>query len=396
MNNYAFHIAGDLRHVDGRLQELATGSCRWLISDFDGAMVGVETLAPGSPVVPAAVEKSLRDSGQLETLSSLLVASKQRQAGIWSIAYTAVDLRAYAKHFAAYPPSRTLTVPLLSAMSRLASSSKMQDGWVAVVDQGHVDVLAFSQSQPIFAKRFALFESHSDPMSRVFDEVNQICPANSSIRRQVKVVELRQGISKRLVDLAGAEGCSVSVVPGDQLFAGLRLSDAVMPASNRLTWSVVSALPAMALSAVLLAAGLFIFAPAPLGKTVQQASAVQIADLERAIQTSEALLQQNAGSPEDILRLKRFSVTPDPSLLLRDLKAVQPDELRIVETGIVAEDDSTLIVVVAQSRTAALPVAAEQQLTDALMSRGYKVVNRTLTNDKGRTRLRLALTWSSN
>lgn len=115
--------------------------------------------------------------------------------------------------------------------------------------------------------------------------------------------------------------------------------------------------------------------------------------LESALQEAAALSAEQQKLATFAALAERAERTPNPALLVEQLRQVVPEGMVLTELGVLSEEDGILVVVAGRSTSAAAPLAAEKRLVSGLESLGYRVVKREIEGDKA-SLFRLALTWS--
>lgn len=108
-----------------------------IVSDFNHALTGIEDIMAGKNYAPAIIDKQLRDRGDMEGASQVLVLKSEKKAAASEIFYAAVPVNSFTKYIDAVKKQKDhcLYVPLWSAMLSCAKK-----GISAIIVQ-HGDVL---------------------------------------------------------------------------------------------------------------------------------------------------------------------------------------------------------------------------------------------------------------
>jgi len=108
-----------------------------VLSDFKGALTGIETINTSKSYAPAIIEKQLRDRGDMEGASQVMILNAKKKAGATDIFFAAVPIGEFSSYLEAAKKQNDhcLYVPVWNAMLR-----SVQTGVSVVVFQ-HGDVL---------------------------------------------------------------------------------------------------------------------------------------------------------------------------------------------------------------------------------------------------------------
>ncbi|MDX1351749.1 MAG: hypothetical protein R3254_01965, partial [Thiomicrorhabdus sp.] len=108
-----------------------------VLSDFNNALTGIETVHQGSSYAAAIIEKQLRSRGDMEGASQVLVLQQQKAASAQHVFYAAIPINEYAGYLETIKneSDHCLYVPLWSAMLKVA------DKGLSIVVMQHGGVL---------------------------------------------------------------------------------------------------------------------------------------------------------------------------------------------------------------------------------------------------------------
>lgn len=108
-----------------------------VLSDFNHALTGIETVHSGKAYASAIIEKQLRDRGDMEGASEVLILDSHKTASALDVFYAAIPIQEYSKYLdiAKAQKDHCLYIPLWNAMLRSA------DKLISVVVFQHGDVL---------------------------------------------------------------------------------------------------------------------------------------------------------------------------------------------------------------------------------------------------------------
>lgn len=108
-----------------------------VLSDFGKALTGIETINASKSYAPAIIEKQLRDRGDMEGASQVLILNAKKKAGATDIFYAALPIGDFSSYLEAAKEQsdHCLYIPVWNAMLRSAKNG------VCVVVFQHGDVL---------------------------------------------------------------------------------------------------------------------------------------------------------------------------------------------------------------------------------------------------------------
>lgn len=397
-----------------------------VLSDFDEAPVGVAALALPPRDQAPVLEKHLRDAGVTETVSSVLLHGLHRSAELASVFYTAVPIAARLRRARWGERGQHLFVFPVAALLARAVTANPVLGAALLVKDGAALVLVAARGQVRVAEWFALEGRTDDDARRLADIVRRdllavadeagtalapsevrIFHADGAAASAEGVVQsTAQALAQRLQGMAAPQALGelrATVAPAVSLLAQARLSDAIQSRLDRLACYAERIVPAAAVAMVaLVAAGLLGVISAATELTLQRQGLVEVqqrfgigdrAEIAR-LSALEIERMNSRAQLQELLALRdKGARLPDLRRILHDIKLALPDNVRIAEVGIAADDDASVIFVSGAMQWSGHVLSDEHRLVSALQERGYIVKQRDFFSASTSSGFRLALTW---
>lgn len=381
-----------------------------LITDFQDSPLGVESLESGTRQIAPVVEKRLRERGEIDEVARLLIHDSERQGNTVRVFYTAVGVSRYLgyRNWSDRHPQHLLLFPLGAALLAVARAQGLENGALVFRHGECVDLLLRLGGRVVHASRLQLFDDSRSEQARIAEAITSLWRQHSSQEEPAVclVIEERAGAAAGLAEELATRGRLISSEPPlgvASLFSSLSpaLADssprarALLLGSRIMPWASAAMLALCVLTAVL--AWVWRADAQQLEQELAQRGAAAAAPLdqrlESALQEAAALSAQQQELAAFAALVERAERTPNPALLVEQLRKVVPEGMVLTELGVLSEEDGVLVVVAGRSTSAAAPLAAEKRLVSGLESLGYRVVKREIEGDKA-SLFRLALTWS--
>lgn len=248
-----------------------------VLSDFNHALTGIETVHQGSCYAAAVIEKQLRSRGDMEGASEVLVLKSQKASSAQTVFFAALPIDEYATYLDIIKKhsDHCLYIPLWSAMLNVADK-----GVSAIVVQhgGVLDVVVTNSGFPIHSIQVSSAsydgQDWDSALGYLATEFNQI-EAEESIRiENVKwflwctddsISELAsqfESLSGHAVSLAKKQTITANKVKFesnlDALFQASSSGDAIKAESSKVLFNFVRALPWVASVVLAISLGAFI------------------------------------------------------------------------------------------------------------------------------------------
>ncbi|MAO40046.1 MAG: hypothetical protein CMK70_07445 [Pseudohongiella sp.] len=166
--------------------EFSTSQPTLLFSDFGGAPHGVEKVKGSRRYAAAILEKNLRDRGETEGISQVLLLDARSDAGITQALYQAISAEDYLAYKSLVRSSSDHLVvgSHLSLLLARAQAEKVSNVCVLLQHENCLDVLVRLNNKTEFSRRFTVSESTTDEWLRaaqfVAEEILEVAGRSSA------------------------------------------------------------------------------------------------------------------------------------------------------------------------------------------------------------------------
>lgn len=272
-----------------------------VLSDFNHALTGIETVHQGSSYASAIIEKHLRSRGDMEGASEVLVLQTKKAASAQNVFYAALPINEYAAYLNAIKKDNDhcLYVPLWSVMLKVAGKGVST---VVVQHGGVLDVLVVGSGFPLHSIRVSSAsyggQDWESALGYLATELNQVeseqevqldgikwfswCADNSS----GELAERFESLSGRAISVATKQDISVNKTDCasnvDALFQALSTCDAIKAETSKPLFQFERALPWVAGLVLAVSAGAFLA-----GLNWQKSAEEYMASTEELMESSQ-------------------------------------------------------------------------------------------------------------
>ncbi len=351
----------------------------WVFTDFEGAFKRVESVASEGRYCAAILEKQLRDRGDTDGVSKVLVIAAKTTSHTTNVLYTAVAAERFSSYWALANQQKDhcLLIPILSALYRYAVSVPDDSSAVLLQYGLNFDVLLISRGQPVSCISVTTAGAEADDWERALHYLaEQIKQVNSSLRSPLAEIEwfswdpdeitAGQNLAGKLADTLGipvqqAAECGLTL--GDKRFQTslptllgcARLSDDVSGGRSRILYLSERILPwAVALvlgfSCALLAAGYYWQGTTRQDERLAARFQHQISDREAAdISAQVAKNRQRSKAGQAVLsfvpRLNQALLLPSLPKIIADIRDAAPAALKVSGITLVPDQQNPQIII---------------------------------------------------
>ncbi|WP_321325788.1 hypothetical protein [Thiomicrorhabdus sp.] len=248
-----------------------------VLSDFNHALTGIETVHQGSSYAAAVIEKQLRSRGDMEGASEVLVLKSQKAAKAQNVFYAALPINEYAAYLEVIKKhsDHCLYIPLWSVMLKVAEKGIS----AVVVQHGDVlDVVVADTGFPIHSIRVSSAsydgQDWDSALGYLTTEFNHL-ESEQSVRIEnvqwflwcaddspAELAERFESLSGRTVSLAKKQSISVNNTKFesnlDGLFQSASSCDAIKGETSKVLFNFERILPWVASVVLAISVGAFI------------------------------------------------------------------------------------------------------------------------------------------
>lgn len=397
-----------------------------------GAIAGVATVQGPASTAAAVLEKQLRDRGETDDLSHLIVHRSQTRAGSTELLYTAVPMRTWQRYqrLSVEHPSLWLIHDWWRTLSDWCQRQELDHGLMLAMHPQGLDLLLMERGRVVSIERLRVFAGETEAWQRVGGRVSTTTRERAQVTAEAlpvalwvlqgaehHVPALLSGLAPLTVTEVWAEApeqltCADVIPPlpavqrlqldGPELALPLKRSlnrflDKAAACADR--WVRHVGWVGVSLSLVLGVAAAVMHT-----RTQQGYAELHAGDPSQALwQTLNQNVQQadrQADAQKDSRQwLKQRLVSahlPDINQVLGHLRRALPPGLVIDEIGLAVEDDQHLLTVIGHALDVEDSLSGESQFAQALRADGFNLQKRDLLLRDGQPRFKLSMTWSSS
>jgi hypothetical protein len=409
-----------------------------LLTDWGpGTVFGVATVLAPANTAPAVLEKQLRDQGETDELSHILVHQSLAGVGSTELAYSAVPIKSWRRYqqIAADHPDQLLMHDWVRTLIHWARSRSLADGAALALHRHGLDVVVLKEGRVTAMDRLRPFQDEGDAweqigqraasMLRDFDPLGVALPAGGL--PSVKVLVLPGAESTLPVILRGmgpvdqveiwaanAElvrselqntASAVHALDWSGFAESLPLRQAVNRPIEKASawadrWAPRIGVAALGLSCIVAAtAGVMHYktqiAAASLSGDARK-SRTTWESLNTAVKDADQLAARQKGVREWVQKRVEGAQVPDMNLVLSHIRDVLPPGMVIEEVGLVVEKGAHLVTVVGHAGVIEDSLRTESAFAQALQSDGFTLKKRDVLLKDGRPKFKLSMTWSAS
>jgi hypothetical protein len=411
-----------------------------LLTDWGpGAVMGVATVAGTASTAAALLEKRLRDQGETDDISHLLVHQSQTRGGSTELVYTAVPVQTWLRYqqLAADQQQLILLHDWTRTLIEWSRRRELENGPLLVMHPLGLDVLLLSAGRVQALERLRVFAGEADAWGRLGARVAAMIrqhgsQENSAALPAVPVAMwVLQGVEAELQPLLGGLGqmplteCwaeapaavqaaldgAPSPVPVQvqaldvaalitamplRHAVGRRLDQAAAWAERRLP---ALALASLALSVIIGGTAAFMHyrnAQALAMLTGQSPSQAVWSALGESVQQADLLAERQKDERQWLQQRLDASKLPDMEMVMAHVRRSLPPGLVVVEVGLVVEKDKHLLTIVGHASGVEDALRSESVFAQALQTDGFALRKRDLLLRDGQPGFKLSMTWSAS
>lgn len=407
-----------------------------MLTDWgSGAVAGVATVLGSAATAPAILEKQLRDQGETDDISHLLVHQSRTRMGSTELVYTAVPVGTWRRYqqLAGEHPCLLLIHDWVRCLVQWTRRHGPGDGSMMIMHPRGLDVLALEHGRVCFLERFRALQGESDAWHRIGTRAaathREHRSTNATDRSQAGSVvlwvlqgaeadlpQLVQGLAGPGIDALwaeapevvraalGAEAPEVKRLTAAGLASAMPLARCVSRPLDKAAALADRWVPAIGLSALTLSAILAATAGVMHHRSQQGLGGPDLGTEARAswqalnasVQQADRLAEQQKNTRQWLQQRLDGARVPDANDMLARLRHALPAGLVIDEVGLVVEKDSHLLTVVGHAIDVEASLRSEAGFAQALRAEGFTLQKRDLVLRDGQPRFKLSMTWSAS
>jgi hypothetical protein len=420
------------------LAAAAADATRLLTDWGPGAVMGVATLAGTATTAAALLEKRLRDQGETDDISHLLVHQSQTRGGSTELIYTAVPVPAWLRYqqLAADQPQLVLLHDWTRALIEWCRRRELESGPLLVMHPLGLDVLLLSAGRVRALERLRVFPGEADAWGQLGARVAAMVRQHGSPESTAgtapaapMVMWVLQGVEAELQPLLGGLGpmtlaecwaeapaavqaaldgaprpVQVQALDLAALTVALPLRHAVgrrvdQAAAWAERWLPALALAGLALSVIIGGTAAFMHHRNALALALlpgQPTSHALWSTLGESVQQADLLAERQKDRRQWLQQRLDASKLPDMEMVLAHVRRSLPPGLVVDEVGLVVEKDSHLLTIVGHASGVGDSLHSESAFARALQTDGFTMKKRDLLLRDGQPGFKLSMTWSAS
>jgi hypothetical protein len=390
-----------------------------VFSDFEGAFTRVESVASEKRYSAAIIEKQLRDRGDTDGVSNVLLIAAKTTSHTTNVLYTAVAAERFTNYCnrAVRQKDHCLLIPMLSVLYRYGMSVSGESSAVLLQYGANLYVLLISRGQPVSCISVTASGAEAEDWDRALHYLgDQIKHVNNTLKPPLAEIQWfswdpngtteGQGLSDKLGDILDipvrqAAECSLTLdkkgftssLPSLLRFA--HVNDDVSGNRNKILYLSERILPwaaalLLGISCALFAAGHYwqgttLQYEQLTAKFQQQVSADEVVGISAQVASKQLYSQTDAGKAlfSFVQHLHQALFLPSLPKIVADIRAATPAAMRVSRITLVPDQKIPQIIVDGQIDQD-LQMANNDigSLISGLRERGYHVQdNGLLAND---------------
>jgi hypothetical protein len=419
------------------LQQCAGKPVRLLTDWGPGVLFGIATVMGTPGTAAALLEKQMRDQGETDDISHILVHQSLARMGSTELAYTAVPIKTWRRYqqLAADRARMVLMHDWIRTILQWARTQKLVNTTLIVLHPKGLDVVVLSHGQVCALERLQTFQEEGNAWERLGQRVVSVVGELDDADRTVPSMLMQ---SAALLVCGGVEGNLLTIIQGlgpivvtemwsdfpDAMRASL--PNAMLPI-QQLDWAATAQsmplrqatnppldraaawadrlAPMVGVASFALACIITLTAGAMHYRTERDLAAIS-GDTEKTqtlwqtlnteVQHAEQLNGEQKGLSDWISQRLVNANLPDMSLVLVQVRNALPPGLVIDEVGLVAEKGSHLVTVIGHADAVEDALRSEGAFAEALKNDGFLLQKRDLLLRNGQPSFKLSMTWSAS
>jgi negative regulator of sigma E activity len=407
-----------------------------LLSDWGaGAVFGVSTVVGQASTAAAILEKQLRDKGETDDISHLLVHQSQARMGSTELVYTAVPIKTWRRYqqLTAGHARLVLIHDWVRSLMAWAKARDLASGTLVVLHAKGLDVLVLERGSVRALDRLQVFHDGGDAPDRlgqrVVTMVRDLDAANQSVGGALSqpalllvcrgaesaVPRLVQGLSPIIATEVWAEQpdllaanmpeLPVKLLDWSALTTSLPLRQAVSRPLDKVAvwadrWAPPIGMAACALAFIMAVTSAVMHYQTQVGLASISGDVKKTQALWQTLNTDVQQAEQLAGKQKEmrdwVLQRVGSKKVPDMAMVLSRVRSALPPGMQIEEVGLVVEKGSHLVTVIGQAGQIDDSLRGESAFAQTLQSDGFALQKRDLLLREGQPKFKLSMIWSAS
>lgn len=406
-NKWYVYQGAHLKEIE-KPEELS--STNLILTDFNDAIFGLETVSGPVEHAAALIEKRLRDIGLLDGPSKVIVHNSRKIGDTVVVVFTAIPAESYTEYFELVDKQNDhcLIVPLMSVLEKQVDNSDDKCSAVVFHHDREFDLLVVQNNKIRKVSRLTAFSTSQEDVNSTLDtlskEINAYNLDTNAPISHIKWLNFlaqkadAQKYSNQIHELTGVEvieGVHSDVILNDEeyktaiplLINNINAEDAANDSTSKILYKSEKLLPMVA--ALLLV--IILVLSYNMWKWNGQISDIQqklsqsnrakidkdIASIKSDLAQSNRQFATNKNAQETsqwLYNLNGIQSSPDPKQLVDDIGSALPSEVQIVGISLDARrSPATVILDGMIDKPLKLALKDLENMSTSLLNKGYKM-----------------------
>lgn len=404
-----------------------------ILTDFNDAVFGVETVTGPVEHSAALIEKRLRDIGLLDGPSKIIVHDARKAGDTVTVLYTAISAEGYAEYFELINKQKDhcVIVPLLSVLMKQFDTNNHEGQAIVFHHNRQFDLLVMKDKRVKKVSRYTSFSDDKEDVASIFETLSEeLNNQNQGIDEQIKSVkwfsflEKNEDIDTLVNNLGKLTGINISkashsdIVFNDKeyktamkgFYKNINFKDAANDTTSQVLFNSEKYLPLVAsIFAVLLIGLLGIMFKwngqiKNIERELSQSNRSQLEAEIRKINEDLVLSNKDFEKNKDAQKISQWlynlnglQSSPDPKKLVADIGKSLPEDVKIV--GISLDSRNTPATVVLDGvieKPLKLAMKDLENMSANLLNNGYKMLSNSSIEVKDNNDFRMTLKVNYN
>ena len=406
-NKWYIYQGAHLKEIE-KPEELS--STNLILTDFNDAIFGLETVSGPVEHAAALIEKRLRDIGLLDGPSKVIVHNSRKIGDTAVVVFTAIPAESYSEYFELVDKQNDhcLVVPLMSALEKQVDKVNGKSSALVFHHDREFDLIVVKDNKIRKVSRLTSFSTSDEDVGSTLDTLSkEINEHNLDVNSPITSIKwlnflapksAAQNFADKIQEMTGIDVIQAAhsdIIVNDEeyktaiplLINDINAEDAANDSSSKMLYKSEKILPLVAalLLVVILGLGYKMWKwNSQISDIQQELSQSNRAKIDRDIASIKADLAQsnrqfvsNKNAQETsqwLYNLNGIQSSPDPKQLVDDIGSALPQEVQIVGISLDARRAPATVVLDGMiDKPLKLALKDLENMSTNLLNKGYKM-----------------------
>ncbi len=404
-----------------------------ILTDFNDAVFGLETVSGPVEHSAALIEKRLRDIGLLDGPSKIIVHNTRKIGDTATVLFTAIPAESYADYFELVnrQTDHCLVVPVLSVLAKQIDPTQAEGQVIVFHHNREFDLLIVKDKRIRKVSRFTSFSTSEDDVNSTLDSLaEEINIQNNELSGTIKSIKWLSFLEQKdelsvlpkklnaLTNIDVIEGAHTDVIYQDkeyktslhQFFNNIKVADSANDSTSQILYKSEKLLPlvsVMFLAIIISLVGVMwkwnnqiSNIEQELSQSNQSQLEADIAMIKSDLAKSNRQFENNRNAQKTsqwLYSLNGIQSAPDPKQLVDDIGSALPEDVQV--TGISLDSrksPATVILDGVIEKPLKLAMKDLENMSAVLLKNGYKMLTNSSIelNDNNDFRMTLKVDYN--